>query len=52
LILVRDAIQGLRQLGRVVKPGGQICLPEHLRVNEQEIIGKVIDLLDPLVVRL
>ncbi|MGD8624568.1 MAG: class I SAM-dependent methyltransferase [Anaerolineae bacterium] len=49
---VPDAIRGLRELGRVVKPGGQIFLLEHVRVNEPEIIGKVMDLLDPLVVRL
>jgi phosphatidylethanolamine/phosphatidyl-N-methylethanolamine N-methyltransferase len=49
---VPDAIQGLRELGRAVKPGGQILLLEHVRVNEPEIIGKVMDLLDPLVLRL
>ncbi|MCL7453080.1 MAG: class I SAM-dependent methyltransferase [Anaerolineae bacterium] len=49
---VPDAVQGLRELGRVVKPGGKIFLLEHVRINEPEILGKVMDLLDPLVLRL
>jgi ubiquinone/menaquinone biosynthesis C-methylase UbiE len=49
---VPDAVQGLRELGRVVKPEGQIFLLEHVRINEPEVIGKVMDLLDPMVVRL
>jgi len=49
---VPDPVQGLRELGRVVKPEGKIFLPEHVRIDEPEIAGKVMDLLDPLVVRL
>jgi ubiquinone/menaquinone biosynthesis C-methylase UbiE len=49
---VPDAVQGLRELGRVVKPEGRISLLEHVRVNEPEVIGRVMDLLDPLVMRL
>lgn len=49
---VPDAVQGLRELGRVVKPGGRILMLEHVRINEPELIGKVMDALDPLVVRL
>jgi ubiquinone/menaquinone biosynthesis C-methylase UbiE len=49
---VPDAVQGLHELRRVVKPGGQIFLLEHVRINEPEIVGEVMDLLDPLVVRL
>jgi ubiquinone/menaquinone biosynthesis C-methylase UbiE len=49
---VPDAVQGLRELGRVVKPGGRILLLEHVRVNEPEVIGKVMDLVDPVVTRL
>jgi ubiquinone/menaquinone biosynthesis C-methylase UbiE len=49
---VPDAVQGLRELGRVVKPGGRIFLLEHVRVNEPEVIGRLMDLLDPVVVRL
>jgi phosphatidylethanolamine/phosphatidyl-N-methylethanolamine N-methyltransferase len=49
---VPDAIQGLRELGRVVKPEGKIFLLEHVRINEPEVIGEMMDLLDPLVLRL
>ena len=48
---VPDPILGLRELGRVVKPGGQILLLEHVRVNKP-VIGPLMDLLDPLVLRL
>jgi len=49
---VPDAVRGLRELGRVVKPGGKIFLLEHVRINEPELVGKVMDLLDPVAVRL
>jgi phosphatidylethanolamine/phosphatidyl-N-methylethanolamine N-methyltransferase len=49
---VPDAVQGLRELGRVVKPDGRIFLLEHVRVDEPEVIGRVMDLLDPVVMRL
>lgn len=49
---VPDAVQGLRELGRVVKPDGRIFLLEHVRISEPEIVGKVMDLFDPLVMRL
>ncbi len=48
---VPDAIRGLQQLARVVKPKGQILFLEHVRVN-QPLIGSLMDLLNPLVVRL
>jgi phosphatidylethanolamine/phosphatidyl-N-methylethanolamine N-methyltransferase len=48
---VPDALQGLRELGRVVKPEGRIFLLEHVRINEPEVIGRVMDLLDPVVTR-
>jgi ubiquinone/menaquinone biosynthesis C-methylase UbiE len=47
-----DAVQGLRELGRVVKPEARIFLLEHVRINEPEVIGKVMDLLDPVVMQL
>jgi len=49
---VPDAQQGLRELARVVKPAGQMILLEHVRINRPAFIGKLMDWLDPLVVRL
>lgn len=47
---VPDPVLGLRELSRVVKPSGKIFLLEHVRVN-RPVIGYLMDLLDPLVVR-
>lgn len=48
---VPDPIKGLKELGRVIKPGGDIWLLDHVRVN-RPIIGPIMDFLNPFVVRM
>ena len=47
---VPDPIAGLRELGRVCKPEGEIRLLEHMRARS-EALGVLMDAANPLVVR-
>jgi phosphatidylethanolamine/phosphatidyl-N-methylethanolamine N-methyltransferase len=44
-------IRGLREMGRVVKPEGDIWLLEHVRINKP-VIGPLMDVMNPVVVRI
>ncbi|HLO14546.1 MAG TPA: methyltransferase domain-containing protein [Anaerolineales bacterium] len=48
---VPDPIQGLREIGRVVRSDGQILLLEHVRID-RPVIGSLMDALAPLIVRI
>ena len=48
---VPNPIQGMRELGRVVKPGGDIWLMEHMRVDKP-VIGPLMDFVNPVMLRM
>lgn len=48
---VADALRGLREVRRVVKPTGRVLLLEHVRPRNP-VIGKLFDVLSPLTRRL
>ncbi|RWZ58095.1 class I SAM-dependent methyltransferase [Halobacillus fulvus] len=48
---VPDPIQGFKELRRVTKPTGRIIMLEHMR-SDTEYIGKVMDLLNPVGLRI
>ncbi|WP_338472961.1 class I SAM-dependent methyltransferase [Niallia sp. XMNu-256] len=48
---VPDPLSGLQELKRVCKPDGQILMLEHMK-SDQKWVGTVMDLLNPLTVRL
>ena len=48
---VPNPVKGLQEIRRVLKPSGKLLLIEHVR-SENRILGKLMDLLNPLPVRL
>ncbi len=48
---VPDPVLGFKEARRVLKPGGKLLLLEHVR-SENQLLGGLMDLFNPLVVRM
>jgi ubiquinone/menaquinone biosynthesis C-methylase UbiE len=48
---VHNPVLGLQEILRVLKPGGMLLMLEHMH-SEQPVFGKLMDFLNPLVVRM